>query len=669
MKETPSHEAESSSSLLALGQRIAHLEALLDEKEKRLAELCENKTHLNAIIAHAPDIIMRFDTEGHHLFINRAIEGVVPLSARDYIGKTHRELGFSEAICQFWQKNLKELFEKGEPMEGEAPYRSPSGKRILNWRLIPEYDACSKVRSALCMARDITEHRRAEKAYAQLFNTMPSGFAVHEILENALGAPVDYRFISVNPAFERLTGLKAEKILGKTVLEVLPETEKEWIQRYGSLKPGSPPIHFSSYSGALGKYFEVTAYASGSGQFATLFQDVTERKQGEKEKAKLETLLNQAQKMNAIGRLAGGVAHDFNNKLGVIMGYAEFALDNTEPSLPLHGDLEEILKAARSAKALTQQLLAFARKSEHHPKPIDVNKTLDTMLSMLKRLIGENIELSWHPGENLWPVCMDPNQMDQILTNLCINARDAISGTGTITIETQNTFLGSPYCAEDPELSPGDYIQITITDNGCGMDAETRYQIFEPFFSTKQEGEGTGLGLPTAYGIVKQNAGLIRVYSEPGLGSTFTIYLPRYQEEAPLCHLENQAREIPKGREILLLVEDDPALLSLNTTMLERLGYTVRTASLPQEALALMKNSKECLDLLITDVVMPGMNGPELARQLQAMQPSLRCLFISGYTQNMIMEEGLSPDSSNFLQKPFSFKTLALKVREILEQK
>lgn len=641
MTHSSCHDPDLQAALDALHRRVGELERSLDQKKTLLNEMCQDKLHLQAIIAHAPDIIMRLDAEGRHLFINRAIEGVVPRAASDYIGKTHRELGFSEAVCQFWKEKLRELFERGEAMEGEAPYRSPSGMLTLNWRLIPEYDSHGKVQTALCMARDITEHRRTEREYTQLFSTMPYGFAVHEVLEDEKGEPVDYRFLSVNPAFERLTGLQAEKILGRTVLEVLPETEREWIQRYGRLKPGSPSIHFSSYSGALGRYFEVTAYASGYRQFVTLFHDITERRQGEKEKEKLENLLNQAQKMNAIGRLAGGVVHDFNNKLGVIMGYAEFALDSTTGDMPLHEDLEEILKAARSAKALTQQLLAFARKSEHHPRPMDVNEALRNILTMLKRLIGENIQLYWEPGKELWPLCMDPVQMDQILTNLCINARDAISGTGTITIEVRNAFLGSPYCAEDPEFSPGDYVQITVTDNGCGMDAKTRSQIFEPFFSTKREGQGTGLGLPTVYGIVKQNQGIIRVYSEPGLGSTFSVFLPRYREGAPASPAEFQSPEIPQGGETLLLVEDDPALLSLNTTMLERLGYRVLTASLPQEAMELVKDGGHRVELLLTDVVMPGMSGPELARRLKVLQPSLRCLFMSGYTQNMMAEEGI----------------------------
>ncbi|TWI68592.1 PAS domain S-box-containing protein [Desulfobotulus alkaliphilus] len=653
-----------------LKKKIAALREHLQGQAKKIAKMYQDKAHLIALIEHAPDIIMRFDKDGRHLFVNRAIEKVVPIAAGDYIGKTHRELGFPEATCSFWEYNLKKIFITGELKEKETPYAGIYGLRIFNWRLIPEYGHSGKVHSILCMARDVTEQRLAEQSYTKLFDTMPYGFALHEMIFDERGKALDYRFLSVNPAFERLTGLKADDILGRRVLEVLPETEKQWIDRYAEVAAGAPPIHFDSFSKALDKHFEVTAYGSGPGQFATLFHDVTERRNTEKEKEKLQSMLAQSDKLNAVGRLAGGVAHDFNNKLSVITGYAEFALDRTPPSHELHADLQEIIKAARSATELTRQLLTFARRERTNPpKIIDVNDIIPSMLNMLGRLLGENIDVNWQPGKNIWALHMDPSQLDQIIINLCVNARDAIGRkNGRITIETRNTSLKYPSETAESDIFPGDYVSISIADNGCGMDRETMAQIFEPFFTTKKEGEGTGLGLATVYGIVRQNKGIIRVYSEQDMGTAFTVFLPRYTSQQAEAETTPSMEKEKRGKETLLLVEDDPGLLALNQAMLERLGYQVLPAALPEEALNIADSFKEDIALLLTDVVMPGMSGPALSKILTERFPDLKSLFMSGYSQNMLREQGFATENvDHFIQKPFSFKELSLKVRQILD--
>lgn len=395
--------------------------------------------------------------------------------------------------------------------------------------------------------------------------------------------------------------------------------------------------------------------------------DITERKRAEAEREKLQSQLNHAQKMESVGRLAGGVAHDFNNMLNVIIGYAELALRKVDSSEWLHKALQEIFKAGTRSAEITQQLLAFARKQTIAPKVLDLNETVEGMLKMLRRLIGEDITLAWLPGASLWPVRLDPSQMDQILANLCVNARDAIIGVGKITIETSLATVSEAYCADHVDFSPGDFVILSVSDNGCGMNKETLGKIFEPFFTTKAEGMGTGLGLSTVYGIVKQNNGFVHVHSELGLGTTFTIYLPRHIGEAKE-NVQKINTVVPPGHgEIILVVEDEVSMLELYRTMLETLGYSVLTANTPREALRLAKTHARKLHLLITDVVMPEMNGRDLASQFHLFYPDLKILFMSGYTADVIADRGgVLDEGVHFIQKPFSTDDLATKVRDIL---
>jgi two-component system, cell cycle sensor histidine kinase and response regulator CckA len=380
----------------------------------------------------------------------------------------------------------------------------------------------------------------------------------------------------------------------------------------------------------------------------------------------LEAQLLQAQKMESVGRLAGGVAHDFNNMLGVILGYAELALDKVAEKDPLHADLNEIITAARRSADITRQLLAFARRQTIAPKVLDLNDTVEGMLRVLRRLIGEDIDLQWLPDGGLWPVNIDPSQVDQILANLCVNARDAIHGVGKITIETENVHFDPQYCRDHIGFTAGDYVLLAVSDDGCGMDAEIRGHLFEPFFTTKDAGQGTGLGLATVYGIVRQNNGFINVYSEPGGGTTFKIYLPRHTEAIEtlpaVLKLENKT-----GRgETILVVEDEAAVLKLACAILEGLGYNVLAAAIPAEAEKMAGKHDGRIDLLITDVVMPQMNGRQLAARIQALYPGLRTLFMSGYTANVIAHHGVLEDGVHFIQKPFSRQDLAARVREAL---
>jgi two-component system cell cycle sensor histidine kinase/response regulator CckA len=396
--------------------------------------------------------------------------------------------------------------------------------------------------------------------------------------------------------------------------------------------------------------------------------DITERKRAEEEREKLQAQLLQAQKMESVGRLAGGVAHDFNNKLGIIIGNIEMAMLKVNAEDPNYLELNETLKAAHKSADLVRQLLAFARKQTVSPKVLDLNDTLEGMLKMLRRLIGEDIDLAWMPGMDLWNVKIDPSQIDQILANLAVNARDAITGVGRMTIETENVSFDSAYCADHPSFMPGEFVLLAVSDSGAGMIKDVLEHIFEPFFTTKELGKGTGLGLATIYGIVRQNNGFINVYSEPGKGTTFKIYIPRFQNSAVEKEVGDTPARLEGGAETVLIVEDEAAILRIGKVMLESLGYTVLTAQSPKEGIRLAKEHSGTIDLLFTDVVMPGMNGKEMAHRLKLVRPELKCLFMSGYTANAIAHHGVLDEGVNFIHKPFAMKDLAAKVRQVLDE-
>ncbi len=401
---------------------------------------------------------------------------------------------------------------------------------------------------------------------------------------------------------------------------------------------------------------------------AQMLEEAAEKEYIRNEKNQLEAKYRQAQKMESVGRLAGGVAHDYNNALTAIMGFTELAIMDTDPEGPLQDDLNQVLKAARRAQDITRQLLAFARKQTIAPIVLDLNKNIKSMLKMLRRLIGEDIDLTWLPGKAIGNVKMDPSQIDQILANLCVNARDAIKGVGKITIETCKVTLDKTFCDNHAGFVPGEFVLMAIRDNGCGMDKEILDNIFEPFFTTKAADKGTGLGLATAYGIVKQNKGFINVYSEPDKGTTIKIYLPRHNGKAVKIQRENMA-EIPQGRgETILVVEDDLPTLKLARKILERLNYTVLIADTPKEAMGIAQEHTGEIHLIVTDVIMPEMNGLELSKQLKSFYPGLKCMFMSGYANTTIAHHCVLDEGMNFIQKPFSNIDLATIIRKVLDR-
>ncbi len=510
---------------------------------------------------------------------------------------------------------------------------------------------------AFIKSRKITDHLRVlNSAIEQIPDTI--------IITDASGT-----ILYFNSAFERVTGYSCSDIIGKTprILKSGVHSEDFYKKMWTTLLKGE------TWSGRItnkrkdGSLYEELATISPVyddeghiSHFVAVKHDMT----WEMEK---ELQLQQAQKMEAIGRLAGGIAHDFNNMLAIIQLNAELARDlaaNDKDLLPM---LEQILDSTKRSARLTQQLLSFARQQKHDPKPTDLNKAVQDTLKMLRRLIGENITLEFCPHDDLWMVFMDSVQVDQILANLVINARDAIQGSGKITISLANCHLPMPG-APLPENAADDcFVCLQVKDTGCGMDRETMQHIFEPFFTTKETGKGTGLGLSTVYGIVKDCGGTIRVESAPGQGSSFDIFLPRHRGSQ--SEKDDSPNQIPKGaNETILIVEDEPAIRQAVATTLSRLGYNVFTAANAAEAQGLIESTITDMDLLLCDIVMPGISGPEFAMRTKEKHPSLRCLFMSGYASDPLNHEAMIKSlGGNLIRKPFSSEQIARKISEILQ--
>ncbi|MGZ9189944.1 MAG: PAS domain S-box protein, partial [Nitrospira sp.] len=499
---------------------------------------------------------------------------------------------------------------------------------------MPRYDTQGNFLGYIGHCLDITENKLAEmelRESEERYRALVEVSSEAMLLRNSEG-----RIVYANPsALALLHATTAEDLVGQDYLNLVhPEDREESAKRVQRSSMENQPApkrehRLITLDGQL-VYVESTGVPlkhQGQQHVLGVFQDLTTRKRLEKEHKKTEAQFRQAQKMEAVGRLAGGVAHDFNNMLGVILGFTDLAITKLPADDPVKMYLDEVKSAAQRSADITRQLLAFARKQIIAPKLLDLNDTIASMLKMLRRLIGEDIDLLWKPANDLWPVKMDPAQIDQVLANLMVNARDAIAGVGKITIETGKVEFDERYCEANVGFIPGRYVLLTVSDDGCGMDKETLAQLFEPFFTTKEVGEGTGLGMATIYGIVKQNNGFINVYSEPGLGTAFKIYLPRQEPQEAAPEQPRKPAEVPTGTETVLLVEDEKSLLKFARMLLEELGYTVLAAGSPREAIQLVKEYTNEIHLLMTDVVMPEMSGRDLWIQLNASQPGLKCLF------------------------------------------
>jgi len=518
----------------------------------------------------------------------------------------------------------------------------------------------------VAVARDITERRRAEAAlreseqrYRSLFEGMLHGFAYCRMLfEN--GRPQDFVYLEVNRAFETLTGL--EGVVGRRVTEVIPgirESNPELFEIYGRVALTGQPERFETYVDPLRIWFAISVYSPEREHFVAVFDNITERK-------RIEAQLRQAQKMEAIGQLAGGVAHDFNNLLGVIGGHSEMVLRSLPADDPQRKRIEGIRKAGERAADLTRQLLTFGRKQAIAPVVLDLSQVVSGLEGMLRRLIPEHIQIVTAFDSGAATVKADPGQVEQVILNLAVNARDAMPDGGRLTIETSLAELDEAYCRSHAAGQPGHYVLLAVSDTGTGMDDETQAHIFEPFFTTKQVGKGTGLGLATVYGVVKQHDGYVWVYSELGRGTTFKVYLPRVDDAVSSAEQPAPRLEAQPVSETILLVEDDEALRELNREILEVLGYRVLEAADGEAALEENARHQGPLHLLLTDMVMPGMTGRQLAERLRLSRPGIRVLVISGYTNDVVVRGGDLDVGMAFLQKPFTPDALGRKIREVL---
>lgn len=652
---------------------LARVDRLMAERRKTFEQLRASEIKYRALFENTLNSVARCRVlfqDGHpvdytYVDVNPAFEKMTGL--KEIRGKKISEInpGYclenSEVL-----KNIDHVITTGNPMRWEQ-YIAPKKMWFRYAVYSPGKDEVAVV------IEDVTDRKRAEIALMQSeqkYRTLAdSGQAL--IWTSGLDKKCDY----FNKPWLEFTGRTLAQELGDGWVEgVHPDDLAHCVGIYASAFDKHERFSMEyRLRHASGSYRWIqddgTPRFDGDGIFLGYIGhcfDITERKRAEEEREKLQSQLTQAQKMESVGRLAGGVAHDFNNILSVIVGYTEMALESVDPALPLHADLEKIFESAMRSTNIVRQLLAFSRKQAISPKVLDLNETVEGMLKMLRRLIGENIELNWIPSHALLTVKMDTTQVDQILANLCVNARDAIDNIGKITIETKAVSVGEEYCAAHVAVVPGEYAMLIVSDNGKGMEKEVAEKIFEPFFTTKGNA-GTGLGLATVYGIAQQNNGFVNVYSEPNKGTTFKVYIPLHAGEGVQGAEEKSHAFAMSAGETILFVEDDQTLLELGLTMLNKLGYEVLSTNSPKEALRIALECTDKIDLLITDVIMPEMNGKELASQLLLRHPHLKILYLSGYTANVIAHHGIIDEGINFLQKPFSRKELSHKIRGIMD--
>lgn len=644
----------------------------IDITERKQAEkvLRETNETLRTLVQSSPLAIIALDPDGNVTRWNTAAEHMFGWLESEVLGH------FLPIVSEDKRNEnlkLRERVLRGEAFTNvEVQRRKKDGSPIdISISTAPLRDSQGRITGIMSVSADITDSKRAAEALLEseerYRNFVEESFAGVYVVQNG-------RFVFLNDNSASFSNYKREELIGKNSYSIIHPDDigkvKDNSKRMLKGEVTSPyEFRILTKDGQIRWIMETVKSIQYAGGRAVLgnSMNITERKHAEEEKLKLEAQLIQAQKMESVGRLAGGVAHDFNNMLGVILGHTEMALDHMASSDPLHADLKEIQIAAKRSADLTRQLLAFARKQVVSPKVVDMNDTVAGMLKMLQRLIGEDIDLAWLPGFNLWPVKIDPSQIDQILANLCVNARDAIAGVGKITIETGNIKFDAAYCADNAGYVPGEYILLAVSDDGCGMGKEILDKLYEPFFTTKKAGKGTGLGLATVFGIVKQNDGFINVYSEPDRGTTFKIYLPRHIGKSKYTQETEGQEPVMRGKETVLIVEDEPAILNLSKRMLEKQGYQVLTAATPGAAIGLAEEYPGEIHLLMTDVVMPEMNGRDLAKKLLPINPNMKCLFMSGYTANVIAHHGVLDEGVHFIQKPFSRKDIASKVREALD--
>jgi PAS domain S-box-containing protein len=663
---------------LDTGENLMACEDITERKHAEVA-LEESEEKFRAMTVTAADAITVMDNQGCITYWNPSAEKMFGFSPQEVTGKELHLFLAPKRYHEAYKKGFSKFMTTGQ---------GPAINNTLEFIAIrkdgtefPMEVSTSAFRlkgqwHAVGIIRDITERKRVEEALKkseerlqELFNDAPVGYFEYD---------VDGRLTDVNRTELEMLGYSREEMIGQPAWKFVNEEEIAHRQVLKKLAGISPPARGieRTYRRKNGTTFptliEDRLLKDSEGKIIGIrstIQDITDLKRAEKEMIVLEEQLRQSQKMEAIGQLAGGIAHDFNNLLTVMKGYSQLSLLDLTENDPLWGNIQEIQKATQRAADLTRQLLAFSRRQILDLKVLDLNTLLRDLNKMLRRIIGEDIELVTLLAEDLGRVRIDPGQFEQMILNLAVNARDAMPSGGKLTIETANIALDEEYAHAHISVQPGSYVQLSISDTGVGIPLDIKEKVFEPFFTTKEKGRGTGLGLSTVYGIVKQCEGNIWVYSEPGHGTTFKVYLPRVEEELDTALKTEETDSLPSGKETVLLVEDDPLVRDLAHRLLTQQGYMVYQASNGEEGLRVAQNhAGEKIHLLLTDVVMPQMGGKELAEKLKLSRPDIEVLYTSGYTDNAIVHHGVLESGTHFLQKPFSHRTLSHKVREVLDR-
>lgn len=618
--------------------------------------LRENRERLNEILDRAPIVVSVKDTAGKLIFINRALEKLLGISRTEAKGKELREFA-ADHVASLIRELDKEVIESKAALQREVSYSVDDGKRSVLFVKFPLLDRRGAVESVVSFSLDLTDQRRAETWFKAIMDHAPASVVLKDM---------NGRYLYTNRALEKWIGVRASELVGKSTDDLF---DPEYAKLHNDLdhevaETKTPqqreflaPFSSEQRSVLFTKFpiFDADGKLEGIGSIGT---DITDRK-------RVEMQLAHSQRLDAVGKLTGGIAHDFNNLLTVIIGNSELLAAALADNARLHPLAQVTLDAAERSAALTQRLLAFGRRQMLEPKQININELLESMRDLLERAVGEQVTVKYWLRQDLWPATIDPGQLETAVLNLVINARDAMPKGGRIVIETSNSTLDEGYAEENPEVRPGEYVSIAVSDTGTGMPPEVVARVFEPFFTTKEVGKGTGLGLPTIYGFIKQSGGHVKIYSEVGHGTVVRLYIPRSDAPSLVPGMQPEAfEELPHGHESILLVEDNPLVRTHTENQLRDLGYEVVCATGPAEAVKLAEQMGKP-DLLLTDVIMPGgENGRELAARMRERWPDLRVLCTSGYTDGAMPEltEGL-----HFLAKPFRRKDLALKVRAALD--